>query len=66
MWICVSRLYEKPGLPPKTLFVLRLLLINSHITSESALLLIGQVRLWDAEMLIRSVLEGTVRFLYSV
>ena len=57
-------IYDKPGLPPRTLFVLRQLLINCHTTSESALLLIGKVRLWDAEILIRSVLEGTVRFMF--
>lgn len=52
------------GLTPKTLFVLRQLLINCHTTSESALLLIGNLRPWDAEMLLRSVLEGTVRFVF--
>lgn len=33
-------------------------------TSESALLLCAYGQLWDAEMLVRSVLEGTLKFAY--
>jgi hypothetical protein len=34
------------------------------MTSESALLLIENARVWDAEMLVRSVLEGTYKFAF--
>ena len=38
--------------------------MSCHATSDSALLLIGSVRLWDAEMLVRSVFEGTFKFIF--
>ncbi|MEC0234844.1 DUF5677 domain-containing protein [Paenibacillus kribbensis] len=34
------------------------------MTSESILVLVANNRLWDNEMLIRSVLEGTLKFIY--
>jgi hypothetical protein len=49
---------------PTSGFVLQQLALSCHATGESALILIGSVRLWDAEMLIRSVFEGTFKFAY--
>jgi hypothetical protein len=46
----------------KTMYVLGQLNVSCIMTSESALLLIAHSRTWDAELLIRSVLEGTYRF----
>ena len=49
---------------PDTDFVLGQLSASCTMTSESALLLIENVRLWDAEALVRSVLEGTYKFAF--
>ncbi|MBY3115646.1 DUF5677 domain-containing protein [Rhizobium laguerreae] len=40
------------------------LLSASARTSESALLLVAHVQLWDAEILVRSVTEGSLKFCY--
>src|SRR5258708_1249053 len=45
-------------------FVCQLLSNSCYLTSESALLLVGFRRLWDVEILIRSVVEGTYKFIY--
>lgn len=63
MDVC-QQLLEKSHLDPGFVFVLRQFMVSCHVTSESALLLIGYARLWDVEMLIRSVVEGTLRFTY--
>ncbi|MGV3659854.1 MAG: DUF5677 domain-containing protein [Prosthecobacter sp.] len=35
-----------------------------HLSSESILILTGNMKLWDADALVRSVQEGTVRFIF--
>jgi len=35
-----------------------------HLSSESILLLLGNMKLWDADSLARSVSEGTMRFIF--
>lgn len=45
-------------------FVLRQLVVTCHLTSESAILLLLHNRLWDVEMLMRSVLEGTMKLAF--
>jgi hypothetical protein len=62
--IAINSLLESPRLQPKLAFVLSRLVLSSQLTSESALLLIEQSRLWDTEILIRPVAEGTVRLVY--
>ena len=47
---------------PTTDQVLGMLSTSCMLTTDSALLLIRHARLWDAEMLVRSVLEGTYKF----
>lgn len=37
---------------------------SCHSTSESALLLVSRLRLWDADILVRSVVEGTLKFVF--
>jgi hypothetical protein len=37
---------------------------SCHATGESALILIGNIRLWDADVLVRSVVEGTLKFVF--
>jgi len=45
-------------------YVLKQLPISCQLTSESSLILVGNVRMWDNEILLRSIMEGTVKFLY--
>ncbi|MFD2671455.1 DUF5677 domain-containing protein [Marinicrinis sediminis] len=45
-------------------YVLKQLPISCHLTSESILILVGNLRVWDNEMLLRSLLEGTLKFTY--
>ncbi|XXJ20618.1 DUF5677 domain-containing protein [Desulfovibrio caledoniensis] len=42
------------------------LFISCHETSESILLLIHQGRLWDADILMRSILEGSVKYCFML
>jgi hypothetical protein len=44
--------------------MLRLISDSCHLSSESALILISNRKLWDAETVLRSVIEGTFKFLY--
>jgi hypothetical protein len=44
--------------------VLRELFISCHLSSESVLILVSNLKLWDAETLLRSVVEGTFKFVY--
>ena len=37
---------------------------SSHTSGESALLLVANVRLWDADVLVRSVVEGSLKFTF--
>lgn len=57
-------LLEQPSIDPKSQWVLKQLSISCNLSSESSLLLISYLRLWDAEMLLRSVMEGTVKYIY--
>lgn len=45
-------------------FVNTQLFIDCHLSSESVLLLIKSGKEWDADMIIRSVMEGTVKYIY--
>ncbi len=45
-------------------YILKQLPISCQSTSESSLVLIASVRLWDNEMLLRSIMEGTIKFVY--
>ena len=44
--------------------VLRQLLISCQLSSESVLILVVNGKLWDAELVLRSVVEGTFKFVY--
>ena len=55
---------ESQFLDPLVRFVIAQLLISCQLTSESTFLLITNQKMWDAEILIRSVLEGTFKFAY--
>lgn len=62
--LCKPFLFENPRIDPKLQFVLSQLAISCHLTSESAFLLIGNVKLWDTDILIRAVVEGTFKFAF--
>lgn len=53
-----------PNLPPLTRFVCAQLFIDCNLSSESVLLLIRAEKEWDAELIARSVLEGSFKFTY--
>jgi hypothetical protein len=61
---CLPVLKDPSAISPNTGFVLNTLGLSCHTTSESALLLVGFGRLWDADMLVRSVLEGTAKYMF--
>ncbi|AIW40950.1 DUF5677 domain-containing protein [Paenibacillus polymyxa] len=45
-------------------YVLKQLPVSCQLTSESSLVLIANLRLWDNEMLLRSIMEGTIKFVH--
>ena len=53
-----------PDLDPLVKFVLAQLFLQCHLTSESVIFLVAQDKKWDAAILLRTVLEGTVKYLY--
>lgn len=54
------------GIDPYVRFVSTQLFINCHLTSESALILTGEMKAWDADVLVRSVMEGTLKYVYML
>jgi hypothetical protein len=52
------------GLPPLARFVCAQLFIDCNLSSESVLLLIKEGKEWDADLISRSVMEGTFKFTY--
>lgn len=62
--ICQPVLRSDACFEPQTQFVLNTLGLSCHTSSESALLPASFSRVWDAEILIRSVLEGTAKYLF--
>lgn len=54
------------GLPPLVRFVAAQLLIDCHLSSESSLILIQSGKEWDADLISRSVMEGSVKLTYMV
>jgi hypothetical protein len=62
--LCTPLYKEDSDLEEIHQFVLTNLISSCHQSSESSLLLVGHMRLWDSEILKRSVLEGTMKLLY--
>ncbi|WP_233864659.1 hypothetical protein [Paraburkholderia adhaesiva] len=54
------------GLPPLVRFVAAQLFIDCHLSSESALILIQSGKEWDADLISRSVMEGSVKLAYML
>jgi hypothetical protein len=60
-----SPLYKKDSdIPYNVQFVFIQLFSSCYLSSESALILIANYRLWDTEIIYRSVIEGTVKLFY--
>jgi len=57
---------EYSGLNPLVRFVAAQLYIDCHLSSESILLLIRDQKEWDADLLARSVMEGSLKFTYML
>lgn len=53
-------------LPPLVRFVAAQLFIDCHLSSESSLLLIQSGKEWDADLISRSVMEGSVKLTYML
>lgn len=56
--------YQK--LDPLVRFVTAQLFIDCHLSSESVLLLIRAQKEWDADLISRSVIEGSLKFVYML
>jgi len=60
-----SPLYkEKSNIPYNVQFTFIQLFSSCYLSSESALILIANYRLWDTEIIYRSILEGTIKLFY--
>lgn len=58
---CVTLLESLRAEQPLRVHTLRKLLDSCHLTSESVLILVANNKLWDADILTRSVLEGSLK-----
>lgn len=61
---CKRILISKKDEASRHFFLLRTLLDSCHLTSESVLILIGNNKIWDADILTRAVFEGTIKFVF--
>lgn len=57
---------EYAGLPPLARFVCARLFIDCNLSSESVLLLIRAEKEWDADLIARSVMEGSFKVTYML
>jgi hypothetical protein len=58
----IDKAYD--GLDPLVRFVAAQLYIDCHLSSESVLLLVREQKEWDADIIARSVLEGSLKLTY--
>jgi hypothetical protein len=54
------------GLSPQVRFVAAQLFIDCHLSSESALILLKEGKEWDADLVGRAVMEGSMKFAYML
>ncbi|MDV6328556.1 DUF5677 domain-containing protein [Idiomarina sp. Sol25] len=54
------------GINEQLRFVSTQLYLSTHFTSESSLVLLGEGREWDSEILNRSVVEGVIKYVYML
>jgi hypothetical protein len=57
---------EYAGIDPYVKFVSGQLYLDCHLTSESVLILIRESKEWDADLLCRSVMEGSFKYIYML
>ncbi len=57
---------EYDGIHPQVRFVNAQLFIDCHLTSESVLILVRAQKEWDADLITRSVVEGTLKYVYML
>ncbi|WP_219376033.1 DUF5677 domain-containing protein [Bacillus mycoides] len=62
--VCSPLYRQESEVPIEVQEVISNLYISCYMSSESVLLLIENCRLWDAEILLRSICEGTIKILY--
>lgn len=63
----ICRPFHEPDgkeLSPQVRFVVAQLAVSCHLTSESALILLSHRKIWDADILLRTVVEGTFKYMY--
>src|SRR5437016_5660870 len=62
---CFRAFYQGPHrLPKDTEFSLGQLHLRATSTSETAIFITTHLKLWDAEILLRSVMEATLKFVF--
>lgn len=54
------------GLPAEVRFVIAQLYIDCHLSSESVLILVQSEKEWDADLIARSVMEGSIKLVYML
>ena len=52
------------SLDPLVQFLVQQLYLDCHLSSESVLILAANGKEWDADLIIRSILEGSLKFVY--
>jgi len=52
------------GLEEPVRFISSQLFIDCHLSSESVLILVSNLKEWDADLINRAVIEGTVKYVY--
>jgi len=52
------------GLEEPVRFISTQLFIDCHLSSESVLILVSNLKEWDADLINRAVIEGTVKYVY--
>lgn len=57
---------EYKDVNPLVRFVSSQLFIDCHLTSESVLILLMEGKEWDADILCRSILEGSFKYIYML
>lgn len=63
-YLCAPLYKEHSSIDIDVQYITSQLFTSTHMTSESMLLLVSEYRLWDSEILFRSVIEGTLRYLF--
>ena len=55
---------DNDEIDPYVRFVSTQLFIDCHLSSESSLILVGAGKAWDADIINRSIMEGTIKYVF--